>query len=118
MWSNLVKMELAVIVRFAVVAMIILIGGVALAAEEKAAVAEEAVAEDIYPLGTCVVTGQKLGSMGEPVTRVYKGQEVQFCCAGCIAPFESDPDKYMEKLHTVGGDPADATHDHKKCGGH
>ena len=71
-----------------------------------------------YPLDTCIVSGGKLGSMGEPVTRVYKGQEVKFCCAGCIPRFEQDPDKYMEKIHSVGGDPAEATHDHKNCGGH
>ena len=71
-----------------------------------------------YPLETCIVSGGQLGSMGEPVSRVYKGQEVKFCCAGCIPSFESDPDKYMKKLPPVGGEPAGATHDHKNCGGH
>jgi YHS domain-containing protein len=71
-----------------------------------------------YPLDTCIVSGGELGSMGEPVSRVYKGQEVKFCCAGCIPSFESDPDKYMKKLPPVENRPAEATHDHKNCGGH
>ncbi len=62
-----------------------------------------------YPLDTCIVSGARLGSMGEPVTRVYKGQEVKFCCAGCLPRFESDPDKYLEKLHSAGSGPAEAT---------
>jgi YHS domain-containing protein len=62
-----------------------------------------------YPLDTCIVSGVKLGSMGDPIGLVYEGQEVKFCCAGCIPQFKSDPEKYMEKLHTVGSDPADET---------
>jgi YHS domain-containing protein len=85
--------------------------------EARARQAAEA-APKPYPLETCIVSGGKLGSMGEPVSRVYKGQEVKFCCAGCIPSFESDPDKYMEKLPPVGSEPAEATHDHKNCGGH
>jgi YHS domain-containing protein len=71
-----------------------------------------------YPLDTCIVSDAKLGSMGEPVTRVYKGQEVKLCCAGCLPRFESNPDKYMEKLHSAGCDPAGASTNHKSCGGH
>ena len=71
-----------------------------------------------YPLDTCIVSGARLGSMGEPVTRVYKGQEVKFCCAGCMPAFEKNPDKYMEKLHSAGCDPAGANTEHKSCGGH
>ena len=38
------------------------------------------------------------------VTYVYDGQELQFCCAGCIPQFEKAPEKYMEKLHSMGSD--------------
>ena len=33
-----------------------------------------------YPLNTCIVTDNVLGSMGTPITRTYKGQDVKFCC--------------------------------------
>jgi YHS domain-containing protein len=59
-----------------------------------------------YPLDTCPVSGAKLGSMGEPVVYVYEGQEIRFCCAGCIPQFEKDPDKYMKKIRLV--EPAQA----------
>lgn len=54
-----------------------------------------------YPLSTCIVTENALGSMGDPVTRVYQGQEVKFCCDPCIAIFEEHPDLYLEKLNAA-----------------
>ena len=51
-----------------------------------------------YPLKTCVVSGQELGSMGDPVDKVYKNQLVRFCCAGCTNTFEKDPAKYTKKI--------------------
>src|SRR5690606_781477 len=50
---------------------------------------------DPWPLGTCVVSGQKLGSMGEPIIKLHEGREVRLCCAGCIGGFESAPDKFL-----------------------
>lgn len=51
-----------------------------------------------YPLKTCIVTDSKLGSMGDPITKVYNGQEVKFCCAPCIKKFEANPEKYLTKI--------------------
>ncbi len=51
-----------------------------------------------YPKKTCAVTDNKLGSMGTPVTKVYSGQEVKFCCKPCVSKFEKDPDRYLAKL--------------------
>lgn len=51
-----------------------------------------------YTLDTCVVMDSKLGSMGDPIVRVYNGQEVKFCCAPCVEEFESDPDFYLAKM--------------------
>ncbi len=48
-----------------------------------------------YPLKTCVVSGEPLDNMGEPVAIVYEGTEVQFCCAGCVDDFQKDPAKYL-----------------------
>lgn len=46
-----------------------------------------AAAKSAYPLDVCIVTGEKLGAMGDPVVKLYDGREVQFCCAGCIKDF-------------------------------
>lgn len=51
--------------------------------------------------GTCPVTGQPLGSMGEPVKVVVKGQTVFLCCSHCEAAIKKDPDKYLAKLSTA-----------------
>jgi len=53
-----------------------------------------------YPLTTCIVSGDKLGDMGNPVMVDYKGQQVGFCCKSCIDDFEKDPSKYLAKLKT------------------
>jgi len=45
---------------------------------------------DPYPLDACPISGQKLGSMGDPIVKKYDGREVRFCCAGCIEEFEAD----------------------------
>jgi YHS domain-containing protein len=51
-----------------------------------------------YPLDTCVVSGEKLGSMGEPVDYLHDGRLVRFCCKGCIKGFHKDPEKFLKKL--------------------
>jgi YHS domain-containing protein len=51
-----------------------------------------------YPLTTCIITGEKLGSMGPEVPKVYDGQEVKFCCKGCIKKFEKDSAGYVKKI--------------------
>jgi YHS domain-containing protein len=47
---------------------------------------------------TCPVTGEKLGSMGEPYKVVVKGRVVFLCCEGCKEEIEAHPDKYLAKL--------------------
>ncbi len=51
-----------------------------------------------YPKDTCIVTDNKLGSMGTPVVKVYGDQQVKFCCAPCVAKFEKDPQRYLAKI--------------------
>jgi len=51
-----------------------------------------------YPLSTCIVSDNKLGSMGTPVTKVHQGQEVKFCCEPCVKKFDANPGKYLAKL--------------------
>jgi YHS domain-containing protein len=52
-----------------------------------------------YGRDTCIVSGNKLGSMGDPVTMVYEGREVKFCCKPCVAKFNADPQKYLSSLN-------------------
>ena len=51
-----------------------------------------------YPLETCAVSGQKLGSMGDPINLVHGTRLVRLCCAGCKKSFAKTPDKYMAKV--------------------
>jgi hypothetical protein len=55
-----------------------------------------------YPLKTCVVSGEKLGEMGEPIVFVYTNkdvnQEIKFCCPMCKPKFLAAPDKYMKTI--------------------
>jgi hypothetical protein len=55
-------------------------------------------AADTYPLSTCVVSGEALGSMGQPIIIHHQGAEVRLCCKGCVKKFNADPAKYLEKL--------------------
>jgi len=54
-----------------------------------------------YPLDVCVVSGEKLGSMGEPVRLVHQGQEIKLCCKDCVKEFEANPEEYMLKIMTA-----------------
>jgi YHS domain-containing protein len=62
-------------------------------AAEKAAAAKED-----YPLTTCVVSGEKLGEMGDPYVLQYEGKTVKFCCKDCVKKFKKDPAKYLAKI--------------------
>ena len=66
---------------------------IAYVVEQKATkqAAEESLAVTTpYLLDTCPITGNKLGSMGEPPVEIIDGREVRFCCAGCIPKFKAD----------------------------
>lgn len=54
-----------------------------------------------YPLTTCVVSDEKLGSMGKPYVIKHEGKEVQFCCKGCEKDFKKSPDKYLKKIEAA-----------------
>jgi YHS domain-containing protein len=51
-----------------------------------------------YTLKTCVVSGDKLGEMGEPYVYEYQGREIKFCCKGCLKDFNKEPAKYIKKI--------------------
>jgi YHS domain-containing protein len=51
-----------------------------------------------YTLKTCIISGDKLGEMGDPYVYTYKGREIKFCCKGCLKDFNKEPDKYVKKI--------------------
>ncbi|MCU0793380.1 MAG: hypothetical protein MUE42_11155 [Opitutaceae bacterium] len=71
-----------------------------LAASEAAPAAG---ASSTYPLTTCVVSGEALGSMGDAYVHLHKetgkpDRKVRLCCKGCLKKFTKDPAKYLGKL--------------------
>ena len=50
---------------------------------------------DGYPLDVCVVSGEKLGAMGDPFVIKHDGKTVKFCCSACLKEFNQDTAKYM-----------------------
>src|ERR1019366_2289445 len=51
-----------------------------------------------YTLKTCVVSGDKLGEMGDPFVYAYEGREIKFCCKGCLKDSKKEPAKYIKQL--------------------
>lgn len=51
-----------------------------------------------YPLDTCLVSEERLGSMGDPVTIIHEGQEIKFCCEACVPEFKADPARFLPRL--------------------
>ncbi len=52
-----------------------------------------------YRLKTCLVSGATLGDMGDPIVKVYDGQEIKFCCGGCPKAFNKDPAQYLAEMN-------------------
>ncbi len=57
-----------------------------------------AVKSDPYLLDTCPVSGEKLGSMGDPIVKTIEDREVRFCCNGCVKRFKANPAKYYADI--------------------
>lgn len=57
-----------------------------------------AAGEKAYPLKTCPVSGQELGTMGEPKPVVVAGRMLKVCCPGCTKKLLNDPAKYLKQL--------------------
>ena len=51
-----------------------------------------------YPLKTCLVSGEKLGGMGEAYVFTNGTREIKLCCKGCLKDFNKDTAKYLKKL--------------------
>jgi len=58
-----------------------------------------------YPLKTCVVSGDKLGEMGDPYVFEYEGREIKLCCKNCLKDFKKDAAKYVKALQEAEAKP-------------
>ncbi len=83
--------------QFLTVLFALTLGASALIAADTAPAAE-AVKPKPYTLDTCIVSGDKIGSMGDAIVVVRDGREIKFCCKGCIADFDKDPAKFLAKI--------------------
>ncbi len=54
-----------------------------------------------YPLDTCMVIDKPLKNTKRTFTKVYKGQQVKFCCTHCYDAFDLNPDFFMQKLERL-----------------
>jgi len=83
---------------------------------ETADEATQAAAEAAYPLDTCAVSGEKLGSMGDPVVLTIDNRTVKLCCSGCESQLREEPAKYLAMLDAAKAGthaPHDEAHDHQ-----
>ncbi|MCW8133588.1 MAG: hypothetical protein KIS92_24805 [Planctomycetota bacterium] len=65
--------------------------------------------DDGYPVDFCIVGGEKLGSMGDPVEYQHEGRTVKFCCKGCVSSFKKDPAHFIGELDRAAKAGAPAT---------
>jgi hypothetical protein len=56
-----------------------------------------------YPLKICIISDDELGGHGEPISKVYEGQEVKFCCKPCIKKFDKDVAGNLKKIAEKAG---------------
>ncbi len=52
-----------------------------------------------YPLDVCLVIEKPLNETPRTYTKIYKGQQVKFCCTHCVGAFEANPDFFMHKVN-------------------
>ena len=70
---------------------------------------------DAYPLDTCVVSGEPLTEMGEPVNVVSGNRLVKVCCKSCVRKVIADPSKAFAKLDAAIKDKQNATYPLDVC---
>jgi YHS domain-containing protein len=51
------------------------------------------------PQTICPVEG---GKIDKSVYTDYQGKRIYFCCSGCIAEFQKNPEKYLKKMEEQG----------------
>ena len=56
-------------------------------------------AAEPQPQTVCPVLG---GNIDKKVYVDYQGKRIYFCCPGCPAEFQKDPEKYLKKIEAQG----------------
>lgn len=56
-----------------------------------------------YSQTTCVVTGEKLGGMGDTIDHVVGNRLIRLCCKGCVKKVKADPLKYLAMVDKGAG---------------
>ncbi len=54
---------------------------------------------EAYPSKACPVSGEPVGSMGDPIDRLYGTKLIRLCCKGCVKSYEKDPAKFAAKVY-------------------
>ncbi|MBL9126067.1 MAG: hypothetical protein JNL97_00400 [Verrucomicrobiales bacterium] len=54
-----------------------------------------------YPMDTCVVSGEKLGSMGDAVVFAEGDQEIAICCSSCKKDFAKNKKENLAKIEAA-----------------
>lgn len=54
-----------------------------------------------YPLKKCLVSGEQLGSMGDPLKIVVGNRLVELCCKSCMKKAVADPAGTLAKLNAA-----------------
>ena len=52
-----------------------------------------------YPTEACIVSGERLGSMGDPIDVMYGYRLLRFCCKGCLRAYKKDPAGLVAKVY-------------------
>lgn len=68
----------------------------------------EAVSGELRAQTHCPVMG---GEINKEVFTDYNGMRIYFCCGGCDATFNADPEKYLEQMRSDGIAPETLEHD-------
>ena len=72
------------------------------AAETKKEAKKETVKSvKTYPLDKCVVSDEKLDSMGKPYVFTHESREIKLCCESCLKDFKKNPAKYVKKIEAA-----------------
>jgi hypothetical protein len=59
---------------------------------------EEFDKEGIARQKVCPVSGEPLGSMGDPIKVLIDGKPLYLCCEGCVPKVMKDPAAYLSKV--------------------
>lgn len=72
----------------------------AAAKEEEKAAPETAAARvgDAYTLGTCPISGEKIGAMGDAVVFIQDGKEIRLCCEGCKKKYDAKVEETNKEI--------------------